>query len=45
MTGLPEFADLRGRVWYEYRASVEGLRPFPSTTTGAPSGQISAESG
>jgi hypothetical protein len=45
VTGPREFADLRGRVWYEYRATVESRPPFPSTTTGTPSGQFPAESG
>ena len=33
VTGPHEFADLRGRIWYEYRASVESRRPFHRSTT------------
>ncbi len=28
VTGPSVFADLRGRTWYESRASVESRRPF-----------------
>jgi hypothetical protein len=28
VTGPREFTDLRGRTWYEYRASVEIRSPF-----------------
>jgi hypothetical protein len=28
VTGPHEFKDLRGRTWYEYRATVESQGPF-----------------
>jgi hypothetical protein len=28
MTGPYEFTDLRGRVWFEYRATVDAKGPF-----------------
>jgi hypothetical protein len=45
VTGPHEFADRRGRIWFEYRASVESRRPFdrsPSVTRTRP---VSTESG
>ena len=38
VTGPREFADLRGRTWYEYRASVKSRRPFGPATTAASHG-------
>jgi hypothetical protein len=32
VTGPSEFTDLRGRTWYEYRATVESRRPFEMKT-------------
>jgi hypothetical protein len=45
VTGPSEFTDLRGRTWYEYRATVEGRRPFDCATTVTPPGHIPTESG
>jgi hypothetical protein len=45
VTGPREFTDLRGRAWYENRATVEGRRPSSSTTTGTPPGRLPAELG
>jgi hypothetical protein len=45
VTGPTEFPDLRGRTWYEYRATVEGRRPFGRTTTVTPPGHLPTESG
>jgi hypothetical protein len=44
VTGPTEFTDLRGRR-YEYRATMEGRRPFHRTTTVTPGNQVAAESG
>ena len=35
VTGPHEFADLRGRTWFEYQASVESRRPRDETTSAA----------
>jgi hypothetical protein len=32
VTGPTEFTDLRGRTWFEYRATVESRRPFDAKT-------------
>jgi hypothetical protein len=32
VTGPSEVTDLRGRTWYEYRATVESRRPFEAKT-------------
>jgi hypothetical protein len=45
VTGPSEFRDLRGRTWYEYRATVEARRPFDSATTARPPGHVPTESG
>jgi hypothetical protein len=31
VTGPSAFTDLRGRTWYEYRATVESRGPFDQT--------------
>jgi hypothetical protein len=43
VTGPIEFTDLRGRTWYEYRATVESRQSLDRTTTGTPSGQVPTE--
>jgi hypothetical protein len=35
VTGPREFTDLRGRRWFEYRASVESRGPFDRTSSAA----------
>ena len=45
VTGPIEFTDLRGRSWYEYRATVESRTPFDRTTTAEPPGYVPTESG
>lgn len=37
VTGPREFADLRGRSWYEYRATVQAHGPFELPGLGAAS--------
>jgi hypothetical protein len=44
VTGPTEFTDLRGRTWYEYRATVESRRPFDQSATVRPADQGSTES-
>ncbi len=45
VTGPTEFTDLRGRSWYEYRATVESRTPFDRATPAAPPGYLPTESG
>jgi hypothetical protein len=45
VTGPIESADVRGRIWYEYRATVEYRTPFDRVTTTTRSGQAPTESG
>jgi hypothetical protein len=45
VTGPREFTDLRGRTWYEYRATVESRPPFDPTTRVGALGNVSPESG
>ncbi len=45
VTGPIEFTDLRGRTWYEYRATVECRLPLDRTTTVTRSGRIPTEPG
>jgi hypothetical protein len=45
VTGPTEFTDLRGRTWYEYRATVESQTPFGRATTAEPPGYDRTESG
>jgi hypothetical protein len=45
VTGPHKFTDLRGRSWYEYRASVEGRRPADPIPTGTPPNQVAVEFG
>ena len=40
VSGPNEFTDLRGRTWYEYRATVEGRRPFDRAPTVTPPGRL-----
>jgi hypothetical protein len=44
VTGPTEFTDLRGRTWYQYRATVEGRRPFDCTNADTPPGHVPTES-
>lgn len=44
VTGPIEVIDLRGRTWYEYRATVESRTPLPRTTV-TPLTHIPTESG
>ena len=45
VTGPSEFRDLRGRTWYEYRATVASHRPFDPAATVTPPGHVPTESG
>jgi hypothetical protein len=45
VTGPTELTDLRGRTWYEYRATVEGRPPFDCATTVTPPDHGSTVSG
>ena len=45
VTGPIEFTDLRGRTWYEYRATVVSRLPLDRTTTVTRSGQVPTEPG
>jgi hypothetical protein len=45
VTGPTEFTDLRGRTWYEYRATVESRRPFDVATTVTPPRHVPTERG
>jgi hypothetical protein len=45
VTGPLPFTDLRGRTWYEYRATVESQTPFGRATTAEPPGYDRTESG
>ncbi len=44
VTGPVVSTDLRGRVWYEYRAAVEYRTPFDRATTVAPPSSVPTES-
>lgn len=45
VAGPREFTDLRGRTWYEYRATVESRRPFDRTVTVSPPTDVATGSG
>jgi hypothetical protein len=44
VTGRIQFTDLRGRTWYEYRATVESRRAVDCATPVVPPGHIPTES-
>ncbi len=43
--GPVECADLLGRTWYEYRATVESRRPIDCTAPATPPGHIATVPG
>ncbi len=45
VSGSRKFTDLYGRIWYEYRATVESRPSFGSMTTGTPPGHLPVKSG
>ena len=45
VTGPRAFSDLRGRTWYEYRASVESRTPVDRWTTATPPHSVRTEFG
>ena len=44
VTGPHEFTDLRGRRWFEYRATVSSRAPFDSAAKVSPPGRVRTES-
>jgi hypothetical protein len=44
VTGPDKFTDLRGRRWFEYRATVDSRGPFDGATSVSPRGHAGAES-
>jgi hypothetical protein len=45
VTGPTEFTDLRGRTWYEYRATVQSRRPFDCANGVPPASHLPTASG
>lgn len=45
VTGPRKFADLRGRAWYEYRATLSSRHPFDRAGTDTAPDDRRAESG